>query len=279
MKLVFEEVTIRNFLSFGNVAQTIDLQDKKYQIIIGQNKDKSDSEDDRNGVGKSTIFEAIHYALFGKSIGNKIPLGTLVNNINKKNMYVTIKFKKDDNEYIITRGRLPNILVLSINGENYTQDETQGDSRDTQAYIENIIGISEDIFDQIICLSCKVQMYYNQTTSNQKAILEKILGIDIISKKVEALKNAIKDTKNEFNNEQFKINTLKTQNENLITSINKQIADMESAKELRINTINSNINDLTSKLQELEKIDIDKEMENFKLLEHYLILQGVNPIS
>ena len=276
MKLVFEEVTIRNFLSFGNVAQTIDLQDKKYQIIIGQNKDKSDSEDDRNGVGKSTIFEAIHYALFGKSIGNKIPLGTLVNNINKKNMYVTIKFKKDDNEYIITRGRLPNILVLSINGEDYTQDETQGDSRDTQSYIENIIGISEDIFDQIICLSCKVQMYYNQTTSNQKAILEKILGIDIISKKVEALKNAIKDTKNEFNNEQFKINTLKTQNENLITSINKQIADMESAKELRINTINSNINDLTSKLQELEKIDIDKEMENFKLLENYLILQGVN---
>ena len=155
MKLVFEEVTIRNFLSFGNVAQTIDLQDKKYQIIIGQNKDKSDSDDDRNGVGKSTIFEAIHYALFGKSIGNKIPLGTLVNNINKKNMYVTIKFKKDDNEYIITRGRLPNILVLSINGEDYTQDETQGDSRDTQAYIENIIGISEDIFDQIICLSCK----------------------------------------------------------------------------------------------------------------------------
>ena len=124
-------------------------------------------------------------------------------------MYVTIKFKKDDNEYIITRGRLPNILVLSINGEDYTQDETQGDSRDTQSYIENIIGISEDIFDQIICLSCKVQMYYNQTTSNQKAILEKILGIDIISKKVEALKNAIKDTKNEFNNEQFKINTIK----------------------------------------------------------------------
>ena len=89
MKLVFEEVTIRNFLSFGNVAQTIDLQDKKYQIIIGQNKDKSDSEDDRNGVGKSTIFEAIHYALFGKSIGNKILqcFNLFRNNINTKNLF------------------------------------------------------------------------------------------------------------------------------------------------------------------------------------------------
>ena len=230
MNLVFEEVTIKNFLSFGNVAQTINLNDKKYQIIVGQNKDKSDSEDDRNGVGKSTIFEAIHYALFGKSIGNKINLGTLVNNINKKNMYVTVKFTKDDTHYEITRGRLPNVLVFSINGEDYVQDESQGDSRDTQKVIEDTLGISEELFDQIICLSCKVPMYYNQSTANQKLILEKILGIDIISKKVEALKEAIKETKNEFNNEQFKINTIKTQNDNLLTSINKQISDMEAAK-------------------------------------------------
>lgn len=276
MKLVFEEVTIRNFLSFGNVAQTINLQDKNYQIIIGQNKDKSDSEDDRNGVGKSTIFEAIHYALFGKSIGNKISLGTLVNNINKKNMYVTIKFKKDDNEYVITRGRLPNVLVLSINGEDYTQDESQGDSRDTQSYIENILGISEDIFDQIICLSCKVQMYYNQTTSNQKAILEKILGIDIISKKIEALKNLIKETKNEFNNEQFKINTLKTQNENLLVSINKQVEAMNVAKNTRLINIQNNISNCKDLISKLEHIDFDKEMENFKLLENYITQEGVN---
>ena len=276
MNLVFEEVTIKNFLSFGNVAQTINLNDKKYQIIVGQNKDKSDSEDDRNGVGKSTIFEAIHYALFGKSIGNKINLGTLVNNINKKNMYVTVKFTKDDTHYEITRGRLPNVLVFSINGEDYVQDESQGDSRDTQKVIEDTLGISEELFDQIICLSCKVPMYYNQSTANQKLILEKILGIDIISKKVEALKEAIKETKNEFNNEQFKINTIKTQNDNLLTSINKQISDMEAAKANRIMSINTNIKEITENLKAVEQIDIDKEMETFKLLENYLILQGVN---
>jgi len=276
MQLVFDEVTIRNFLSFGNVEQTINLNDKKYQVIIGQNKDKSDSDDDRNGVGKSTIFEAIHYALFGKSIGNKITLGTLVNNINKKNMYVTVKFHKDDTKYEITRGRLPNVLIFKINDQNIVSDESQGDSRDTQQEIENILGINEDVFDQIICLSCKVPMYYNQTTSNQKALLEKILGIDIISKKIESLKSLIKDTKNEFNNEQFRINTLKTQNDNLSESINKQIEAMNLAKNTRLENIKTSIASCNDIISKLENIDFDREMENFKLLETYLMQQGVN---
>ena len=276
MQLVFDEVTIRNFLSFGNVEQTIKLNDKKYQVIIGQNKDKSDSDDDRNGVGKSTIFEAIHYALFGKSIGNKITLGTLVNNINKKNMYVTVKFHKDDTRYEITRGRLPNVLVFKINDQDIVSDESQGDSRDTQQDIENTLGINEDVFDQIICLSCKVPMYYNQTTSNQKALLEKILGIDIISKKIESLKTLIKDTKNEFNNEQFRINTLKTQNDNLSESINKQIEAMNVAKNTRLENIKTSIASCNDIISKLENIDFDREMENFKLLETYLMQQGVN---
>ena len=64
MQLVFDEVTIRNFLSFGNVEQTINLNDKKYQVIIGQNKDKSDSDDDRNGSFSCRISSernCIHY--------------------------------------------------------------------------------------------------------------------------------------------------------------------------------------------------------------------------
>ena len=276
MNLEFQEITIRNFLSFGNAPQVLNLNDKKYQVIVGYNRDKSDSASDRNGVGKSTIFEAIHYALFGRSIGNKVTLGNLINNINKKNMVVTLKFKKDDVAYEITRGRSPNILTLLKNGENVLSDESQGDSRETQAEIEKIIGMNEDIFNQIVCLSCKVPVFLDQTTSNQKAIIEKILGIDIISKKIDSLKALIKDTKNEFNNEQFKVNTLKSQNEMLVSSINKQIEDMNEAKQKWLNTINNGIEVTKSNINNLEKIDIEKEMENFKLLEDYLKQQGVN---
>lgn len=276
MNLEFQEITIRNFLSFGNIPQTLSLNDKSYQVIIGLNKDKSDSTSDRNGCGKSTIFEAIHYALFGRSIGNKVNLGNLINNINKKNMVVTLKFKKDDILYEITRGRSPNILCLLKNGENILSDESQGDSRETQKEIESIIGMNEDIYNQIICLSCKVPTFLDQTSSNQKSIIEKILGIDVISTKIDLLKSLIKDTKNEFNNEQFKINTVKSQNKNLEDSINKQIENMNFAKEKWINDINNDINIIKNKIDNLNKIDIEKEKENFQLLETYLMQEGVN---
>lgn len=276
MQLEFKEITIRNFLSFGNVPQTLPLNDKLYQVIVGLNKDKSNSDIDRNGVGKSTIFEAIHYALFGKSIGNKVTLGNLINNINKKNMVVSLKFKKDDTDYEIIRGRSPNILKFIKNGQDKETDESQGDSRETQQDIEKVIGMNEDLYNQIVCLSCKVPVFLDQTTSNQKNIIEKILGIDIISEKIDALKNLIKETKNSLNNEEFKYQTIDAQNKNLIASIEKLKLEHQQAKNNWYQDINNKIQQTNMELSELNKIDIDQEMENFKLLEKYLELEGVN---
>ena len=147
MELNFKEIRIRNFLSFGNVEEIIPLNKCLYQVIIGMNKDKSNSSLDRNGVGKSTIFEAIHYALFGKSIGNKITLGNLINNINKKNMIVTLVFETNGVEYTIKRGRSPNILMFMKNDEEINVNESQGDSRETQVEIEKILGMNEDVYN------------------------------------------------------------------------------------------------------------------------------------
>lgn len=207
MNLEFKSITLRNFLSFGNVEETIPLNKELYQVIVGMNRDKSDSSSDRNGVGKSTIFEALHYAMFGKSIGNKITLGDLINNINKKNMVVTLVFEKNGIEYTIQRGRSPNFLKFFKNGDQVVSDESQGDSRETQKEIEKVLGMNEDIYNQIVCLSCKVPIFTDQTTANQKNIIEHILGINIISEKIECLKALIKETKNSLNNEQFKYNT------------------------------------------------------------------------
>ena len=97
MKIIFEQIELRNFLSFGNNLQTIVLNKDPYTLINGLNKDKSsDNDGEKNGAGKTSIFQAIHYALFGRSIGNKVTLPNLVNNINKKNMYVSLLFEKDD---------------------------------------------------------------------------------------------------------------------------------------------------------------------------------------
>lgn len=279
MNLVFKELTIRNFLSFGNVPQTIKLNDKNYQIITGQNKDKSDNEEDKNGVGKSTIQQAIHYALFGKSTGNTVNLGYLINNINGKNMVVSLKFEKDTVEYEIIRGRSPNVLQLLQNGENIIKDESQGDSRETQKEIEKILGFNDELYNQLFNLTCQVELFLKQNTANQKSILEKILGVDVISKKITILKDLIKETKNNLNNELFKYNTVKSQNENLTNSINKQIIDMNTAKKQWINSIIKNIDDTKSMINAMKQIDIDKEIESFKLLETYIKLEGVNTLN
>ena len=276
MNLEFQSISIRNFLSFGNIPQTIELNNKQYEIIVGLNKDKSDSNSDRNGAGKSSIFEAIHYALFGKSIGNKVNLGNLINNINKKNMVVSLKFKKNDVNYEIIRGRSPSILKFLKNGDDIIIDESQGDSRETQKEIEKVLGMNEDVYNQIVCLSCKVPVFLDQSTTNQKNIIEKILGIDVISKKINSLKELIKNTKNELNNEQFKITTIKTQNDNLLSSINKQYEDMNNDKNAWYEDIKNKISQTEYELSQLSKINIDQEMENFKLLEKYLELEGVN---
>lgn len=276
MELNFKEIRIRNFLSFGNVEEIVPLNKCLYQVIIGMNKDKSNSSLDRNGVGKSTIFEAIHYALFGKSIGNKITLGNLINNINKKNMVVTLVFEKNGVEYTIKRGRSPNILMFMKNDEEINVNEAQGDSRETQVEIEKILGMNEDVYNQIVCLSCKVPIFNDQTTTNQKNIIEHILGINIISEKIDALKALIKETKNEFNNKQFEYNTIKTQNDNLMQTINNQIADMNTAKEKWENEIKQQINNVENVISQMKLIDIDTEIKNFQLLENYLTQEGVN---
>lgn len=268
MNLTFKEITLRNFLSFGNIEQKLKLDEKDFRIITGKNLDKSNTDLDKNGTGKTTIFQAIHFALFGKSIGNKVTLPNLINNINKKCMEVSILFEKNGIEYKIERGRNPTYLKFYKNNEEIT-DESLGDSRDTQDIINQVIGMNEDVFTQIVLISCSVPMFLDQSTSNQKAIIEKILGVDIISEKINNLKSLIKDTKNNINNETFKYNTIKNQNDTILNSMNQQMEDMANAKLNRINNINHQIEKLEKQYNQLSSINIDEEMNNFKLLEQY----------
>lgn len=257
--IVFEDISIRNFLSFGNCAQTLDLNKKNFNVIVGKNLDKT-SEDDgnSNGVGKSSLFQAIHYALYGKSIGNKITLPTLVNNINKKNMEVVLHFTKDDVKYTIERGRNPTYLHLYKNGEEIT-DESLGDSRETQDVIEQIIGMNSDLFCQTVLLSCQVPIFMEQSTANQKMIIEKILGVDIITEKIQALKEKIKDTKNNINNETFKVETLKTQKETNLKNYTDQLNVLEQSKKEWENSLSNKKLEYNAVIETYKNVDFDKE--------------------
>ena len=269
MNINFTELKIRNFLSFGNVEQVIKLDKDFHTLITGMNKDKSDDDEGNvNGVGKSTITQALHYALYGKAIGNRITLPNLVNNINKKHMEVTLSFTKDGVNYRIERGRNPQYLHF-YKDDNEITDEALGDSRDTQSVIEEVIGMSADLFCQTVLLSCSVPIFMDESTANQKVIIEKVLGIDIITKKINALKEIIKQTKNDIANEEFKVTTVNSQNNTTRENYKSQIAALAIQRDAWDASRKKELEDKTKELHSYDNVDFNAEFNILKAWEQY----------
>ena len=130
-----KNLTVRNFMSVGNQTQAIDFDKGQLTLVLGENLDLGgDDSGARNGTGKTTIINGLSYAIYGQALTN-IKRDNLVNKINNKAMLVTCSFEKSGVEYHIERGRKPNLLKFSVNGqelEQIDQDESQGDSRETQ---------------------------------------------------------------------------------------------------------------------------------------------------
>lgn len=268
MGLIFEKLEIRNFLSFGNVPQTIELNKKPYQLVVGLNKDKGESSAERNGTGKSSILNALHFALFGKSIDNRINLPNLVNAINGKNCEVKLYFSKNNIQYIIHRGRNPVFLKFIVNGEEIIE-KSQGNNRDTQKEIEEILGFSDDIYNQIFSLSPIVANFLDQPLQKQRVIIENVLGVNQLTEKAELLKEKIKEHKQDIKNEQFIIDKLKATNNATIENFKNQKDKVQKEYDKWEETKKNSIMKLTDELSKLNAINIDEEKEKFKLLQKY----------
>ena len=261
MKLIFKELTIRNFLSFGNNVQTFKFDTTGIKLIKGLNKDKTTVDDEReqNGVGKTTIMQALYYALYGTSIGNTVTLANLVNNINKKKMEVTLTFDLDTASYKIERGRNPQYFRLYKQGEEVAIDESCGDSRDTQTVLQQIIGISPELFTQTVLLTCKVPIYLNQNLATRRQIIEQTLGFNMITDKVEVLKDRIKQKKIEIDKASFEIETLKRANETTRQNLTKHYQYVDGLSKQWVTERETKLSQLKTTIEALSKIDFADE--------------------
>jgi len=197
--LILGLLTIRNFFSVGNVSQTIDLSAHYLTLILGENIDAPDTNN-RNGTGKSTILQAICYALYGTPI-TAVTLDRLVNNQNEKQMLVTLAFSVHGRAYRVERGRKPNLLRFFIDGI----DCALGENRHTQVDIERIIGMSYLMFVHTVALSTFVDPYLELRPAEQREVIEELLMITKLTKQALALKEQIDNTKDTTRDEQAKI--------------------------------------------------------------------------
>lgn len=261
--LKLKTLTMKNFLSIGNATQTIHFNRNELVLVIGENVDMGGEDGSaRNGCGKSGSVNALSYVLYGWAISN-IKKEHLINKSNGKAMIVTLDFESNGQQYKIIRGRKPNILEFYQNGvkrddkiEDISDDSSQGDSRETQKEIERVIGMSHDMFCQIIALNTYTTPFLFQRVHEQRAIIEQLLGITLLSEKAEKLKEEIKLVKEDIIREETRIKGVEAANKR----IQDQIDSVLRKQKIWNRNKNESIESLNKSIQKLSMIDIDQEL-------------------
>ena len=111
--LTIKEITLKNFMSVGNVTQGVRLSDSGLTLVLGSNLDLG-GDGSRNGTGKTTIVNALSYGLYGQALTN-IRRDNLINKTNGKHMLVMIEFIHNNITYRIERGRKPSVCRFFVN--------------------------------------------------------------------------------------------------------------------------------------------------------------------
>lgn len=259
--IILKNITLKNFLSTGQVTQSINLNRQDLTLILGENLDLGGSGS-RNGTGKTVLIQAISYGLFGVPINN-IRKDNLVNRTNGKNMLVTLDFSVNSIDYRIERGRKPNVLKFHVNNvQQKIQDDAQGENKETQAAIENIIGMTPDMFRHIVALNTYSEPFLALRTNEQRDIIEQLLGITLLSEKAERIKNMIRDSKDSIHQEEFNIKAIEEANKR----VREQIDSLKRRQKLWVAKHSEDLLKLVNEYDELSKINIETELLAHKKL-------------
>ena len=265
-----KNITVKNFLSVGNQTQAVDFDKQALTLVLGSNLDLGgDDTGSRNGPGKTTSVNALSYALYGLALTN-IKKENLINKTNGKAMLVTVEFEKNNTKYRIERGRKPNLLKLFVNDSQLktdeSEDDSQGDSRETQKAIEQMLEMSHTMFKHLVALNTYTEPFLSMKAADQREIIEQLLGITLLSEKAEVLKLLVKESKESITAEQYKIEGIKGANENVQKSIDS-LGIKSSAWE---NKKTSDIENIGRAMMRLETVDIEAELSAHSQLKLWL---------
>lgn len=222
--IVFKSVEWKNFLSTGNAANKIILNETSSTLIVG-----------KNGEGKSTVLDALCFGLFGKPFRN-VNKRQLVNSINGKKTLVTVEFSIGSREYRVVRGIYPNIFEVYQNDELMNQDAAAKDYQ--RALEQQILKLNYKTFTQVVILgSASFVPFMQLSPSVRREVIEDILDIKIFSTMNTILKGKISGCKEELT----RVSSLVDGAKERVQSQKKLIDTMVSAKDESIGAIDQKI--------------------------------------
>ena len=263
-----KDLTVKNFMSVGNQTQAVNFGREQLTLVLGENLDQGgDDSGSRNGTGKTTIVNALSFALFGTALTN-IKKDNLINKINNKNMLVTLTFEKDGNKYKIERGRKPTIMKFYVNNQEQSaesNDDSQGDMRETQKDIDELLGMSHDMFKHIVALNTYTEPFLSLKANEQREIIEQLLGITLLSEKADSLKEQIRQTKENIFQETADIEAAKKSNDKIQVSI----TGLETRQSAWYSQQKTDCNKIAESITELQSVDIERELEQHAKVKLY----------
>jgi DNA repair exonuclease SbcCD ATPase subunit len=249
--LIFKTLELRNFLSFGNATQLIELDEQGTVTVTGENVDQGGS----NGAGKTTLINAVCYALYNKPF-DSISLQRLINSTNAtKNtlMEVRLVFEKDAVEYEIYRARGEEYRIeIRKDGEDITPGKGV---TECDAMIQDIIGISYDLFIKTIIFSGNSQAFLQLPIHQQRMQIEELFNITMLSEKAKLLKDKIKLTEQDI-----KIGEAVCAQQQVAIDVHKKhVKEAEIRIERWDQTRRSEIQEIERTLAQLASVDFEAE--------------------
>jgi DNA repair exonuclease SbcCD ATPase subunit len=281
MKYVsFKELKIKNFLSIGEENVVVNFE-KGLHIVTGVNRDK---EDRRNGVGKSTIADALYFAIFGQTLRD-IKKNFIANNLTSGTCEVQLSFTIDDpkhgtNDFDIIRTLNPSKVYIYKNGNDKTRDSISN----TNEYINTILSSTPEIFQNCVIMTLNNHIpFMGKSKTEKRKFIEQIFNLEIFSKMLGELRNEHNEIKRNFD---IEITRLEETNNHLNTQ-QQQVDNFEENKNQRINRIkdqikvkNTDLKNYKEEKNTVESLDekpyIDKSE---KLNEEIVDLQNIKNVK
>ena len=244
--IIFKTVRWKNFLSTGNVWTEVQLDKNKSTLVVGE-----------NGAGKSTMLDAICFALYGKPF-RKINKPQLMNSINKKGLETEIEFTNKGRSYLVRRGIKPAIFEIYCEGKLINQDAA---ARDYQAYLEDtILKLSYKSFGQVVVLGSSTFIPFMQLSAkDRREVIEDLLDIQIFTTMNTLLKEHVSTNKSGIDENKYQISLV----ENKIDSAKDHNESIRKLHENKIDDLKEKIKEQVSQVEEQRELadEIDAEIQ------------------